>query len=115
MTLEKLMEILDAKLLTDSDVNQQVSCAFGCDLISDILMCAKEKTLLLTGLTNPQIIRVSDMIDLEGIVFVRGKNPTPEIIEMAQQRGLPVLSTEKTLYQACGLLYSNDLRSCKVQ
>lgn len=115
MTLKKLIDILDAKLLTTkTDKNLEISCAFGCDLISDILMCTKEKTLLLTGLTNSQIIRVSDMIDLEGIVFVRGKIPTAEIIEMADIRDLPVLSTELTLYQASGLLYENNLRACKV-
>ena len=89
-------------------------CAFGSDLISDILMCTKEPTLLLTGLTNPQVIRLADMIDILGIVFVRGKKPSQELIDMANERDLPMISTAFTLYKSSGILYNNGLRSCKI-
>ncbi len=115
MKLKKIIEVLEADLLYESvDQEKDISCAFGSDLISDILMCTKESTLLLTGLTNPHIIRLSDMIDLFGIVFVRGKTPPQEIIDMAKERGLPLISTKFTLYKSSGILYNSGLRSCKI-
>jgi len=95
-------------------LNREVPCAFASDLISDILMCTKEPTLLLTGLTNNQVIRLADMIDLIGIVFVRGKKPMQDVIDMAKERGLPLVATNMTLYRSSGILYNAGLRSCRI-
>jgi len=115
MKLGDIVKALEAEVLTENtDLDTEISCAFASDLISDILMCSKEPTLLLSGLTNPQIIRLSDMIELFGIVFVRGKRPSPEIIQMADDRGLPLISTRFTMFKTSGILFSNGLRSCKI-
>lgn len=113
MQLKEIVNAIDGRLLNE-EVDIDVTCAFGSDLISDILMCTKEPTLLLTGLTNPQIVRLSDMIDLFGIVFVRGKLPPADVIEMAAERNLPLISTQYTLYKTSGILYNKGLRSCKI-
>ena len=115
MKLKKITEVLEARVLTENtDDDKDITCAFGADLISDILMCVTEPTLILTGLTNPQIIRLSDMIELQGIVFVRGKLPSDEIIKMANERELPLISTNLSLYQSSGILYNFGLRSCRI-
>jgi len=115
MTLREIAALLDAKaLVKQAQLEREIPCAFASDLISDILMCTKEPTLLLTGLTNPQVIRLSDMIDLLGIVFVRGKQPPQELIEMAEERKLPLLLTSMTMFRSSGLLYNSGLRSCTI-
>ncbi len=115
MKLSDVITALEAELLvTGVSLEIDVPCAFGSDLISDILMCTKESTLLLTGITNHQIIRLSDMIDLTAIVFVRGKKPSEDIIKMAQDREMPLLTTKFTMYQSSGILYNLGLRSCKI-
>ncbi|MCD8480160.1 MAG: transcriptional regulator [Candidatus Cloacimonetes bacterium] len=115
MTLRDIVALLEAEVLyPEADLEREVPCAFASDMISDILMCTKEPTLLLTGLTNNQVIRLSDMIDLTGIVFVRGKKPLQDVIEMAEERGLPIISTKFTLYRCSGILFNAGLRSCKI-
>jgi serine kinase of HPr protein (carbohydrate metabolism regulator) len=115
MTLRDILSLLEAEVLTpNSDLDKEIPCAFASDLISDILMCTKEPTLLLTGLTNTQVIRLSDMIDLLGIVFVRGKVPPQELIEMAEERNLVLLSTKLTMYRSSGILFNTGLRSCTI-
>jgi predicted transcriptional regulator len=115
MTLRDLVALLEGEVLfPEADLDREVPCAFASDMISDILMCTKEPTLLLTGLTNNQVIRLSDMIDLTGIVFVRGKRPLQDVIEMAEERGLPIITTKFTLYRCSGILYNAGLRSCKI-
>ncbi|NLO43384.1 MAG: transcriptional regulator [Candidatus Cloacimonetes bacterium] len=116
MTLRDIQTFLEGEILyPEVDLDREVPCAFASDMISDILMCTKEPTLLLTGLTNNQIIRVSDMIDIVGIIFVRGKKPLEDVIEMAQERGLPIITTKFSLYRCSGILYNMGLRSCKIQ
>lgn len=115
MKLGEIVNALEAEVLTSgTDLDSDISCAFASDLISDILMCTKEPTLLLSGLTNPQIIRLSDMIDLFGIVFVRGKKPSQEIVQMANERDLPLITTRFTMYRTSGILFNLGLRSCKI-
>ena len=115
MTLREILTLLEAELLTsNADLDKEIPCAFASDLISDILMCTKEPTMLLTGLTNTQVIRLADMIDLLGIVFVRGKQPPQELVEMAEERNLVLLSTKLTMYRSSGILYNTGLRSCKI-
>lgn len=115
MTLKDIVNLLDCELLTpDADLGVEVPCAFASDLISDILMCTKEPTLLLTGLTNNQVIRLSDMIDIVAIIFVRGKRPLDEVTEMARERNLPLICTNLTMYRSSGLLFNAGLRSCKI-
>lgn len=114
MLLGEIAGELKAKLLfacDDFDVNDiQIEAGFGADLLSDVLMFAKEKFVLLTGLTNIQVINTADMVEAKAIVFVRGKVPPGDVIERAKNIGLPLLSTEYTLYEACGILWSAGLK-----
>ncbi len=49
------------------------------------------------------------MMDFTCFVFVRSKQPTPEMLDLAEQNGISVLSTDLRMYTACGLLYTNGL------
>lgn len=110
MEIRKVKEILNAKLwIGEEKLDREVHSACGCDLMSDVLAFAKEEVLLLTGLINPQVIRTAEMLDIRAIVFVRGKNPTEDMIEMARQKSMILLSTDYPLYIACGELYQLGL------
>ena len=60
MTLRKVLEILDAVLLTDRghlEIETTVAC--GADLMSDVLAYSESGLLLLTGLNKTQTIRTA--------------------------------------------------------
>ena len=63
----------------------------------------------LEDLLNPQVVRTAEMMDMLCIVFVRGKRPEQEVIDLARSKGIVLLSTEKRLFVACGILYTNGL------
>lgn len=110
MKLSEIQKILDAEVLTDiawEDV--EVHSAFGCDLMSDVLAFVKDQSLLLTGLINPQVVRTAEMLDISVIVFVRGKKPTPEMVELAAKLNMILFCTEKSLYTSSGLLFNAGL------
>lgn len=111
MQLSKVQQILEAKVWTEEETLKiEVYSACGCDLMSDVLAFAKEKILLLTGLINLQVIRTAEMLDIKAIVFVRGKKPSQDMIDLAKERGIVLLSTNMPLYPACGLLYEAGLK-----
>ena len=78
-------------------------------MMSDVLAYVKEQAVLLTGLVNPQVIRTAMMMDMRCVVFVRGKRPTEEMITLAEESGIVLLSTEERMYVACGKLYAGGL------
>ncbi len=110
MNLYDVKEILGADVYNlENQLEREVSSAFACDLMSDVLAFVDNQPLLLSGLINPQVVRTAEMMDMKAIVFVRGKTPTDEILELATEANIVILSTELTMYNACGLLYQNGL------
>jgi len=93
-------------------LEMEVKTAFGADLMSDVLAFAKPGSLLLTGLTNPQFVRTSDVLDIAAILMVRGKIPLPETIRLAEELRIPLLTTKYILFEAVGRLYTRGIVGC---
>lgn len=111
MTIREIRDILGADVLFgDALLDAEVSTAFGSDMMSDVLACASEQTVLLSGLINPQVIRTAEMMDMQCIVFVRGKRPDDAMIALAKEKGIILLATPLTMFLACGKLYEKGLR-----
>lgn len=114
MKISKIQELLDARVLCcEENLGKHAYSAFASDLMSDVLACVTDQVVLLTGLVNPQVIRTALMMDMTCIVFVRSKMPTDEMIKLAEDSGIVLLSTDKTLYMSCGELFTNGLVGSK--
>ena len=110
MKIREIVELLDAEVLTGEELlDGEVYSACGCDMMSDVLAFVKEQAVLLTGLCNPQVVRTAEMMDMRCIVFVRGKNPPQDVVALAKESSIVVLSTNERMYVACGKLYVNGL------
>ena len=115
MTIQDMVRVLNAHVLLGEDtLSTPVYTACCSDLMSDVLAFVDEKTVLITGLTNPHVVRTSEMLDLKCLVFVRGKVPNEEILESAAEQDLVVITTKATAFTACGLLYQEGLRGVPV-
>jgi len=113
VTLNEVVKILNADILVGQDqMEMGIKTAFGADLMSDVLAFAKSGSLLLTGLTNPQVIRTADILDIAAIIMVRGKKPAPETIRLAEDLKIPLLSTKLILFETAGRLYEKGIRGC---
>jgi predicted transcriptional regulator len=113
MKLRKVLETIEGKVITENvDLDQEVEMGCGADLMSDVLAFTHEGTLLMSGLTNPQVVRTAEMAGIMAIVFVRGKIPPPETIALAEQKGIPLLASKFTMFETCGRIYKAGLPSC---
>jgi predicted transcriptional regulator len=107
MKLGEIVKILDAEVLVGTDtLDLEITAACGSDLMSDVMAYVRDNVLLLTGLLNVQVIRTAEMMDIKAVVFVRGKMPGSDMIEMAKEKGIAVLRTKEPMYISCGKLYS---------
>lgn len=110
MKILRIKELLDAKVLSGEElIDGEVNSACGCDMMSDVLAFVKDQAVLLTGLCNPQVVRTATMMDMRCIVFVRGKVPSEDVLNLAKDAGIVVLATNMRMYPACGILYKNGL------
>ena len=113
MKLREALEAIDGKLISENaDLDLQVQMGCGADLMSDVLSFTHEGTLLMSGLTNPQVVRTAEMSGIAAIVFVRGKVPPPETIRLAVEKGIPLLASKYTMFETCGRLFQAGLPSC---
>ncbi|SDZ32203.1 DRTGG domain-containing protein [Proteiniborus ethanoligenes] len=116
MKLREIEQILNAEVLVGEEfLDREVFSAFGSDLMSDVLAFINDKSILLTGLTNPQVIRTAEMVDLFAIVFVRGKMPSQDLLDLALEKNITIMTTEYTLYTTSGKLYERGLKGIEVE
>ena len=111
-----MKELLGANVVCcEESIGKHVYSACGSDMMSDVLAFVKDQAVLITGLVNAQVIRTAEMMDMVCIVFVRSKLPTQEMIDLARESGIVLLTTDKRMYDACGILYTNGLVGNKVK
>ena len=112
MKLIEIKETLECEVLSGEEkLNEEVSSACGCDLMSDVLAFSQQGSVLLTGLINIQSVRTAYIANCRAIIYVRGKKPDAKTVQLAQEKRIPLLSTRLRLYDACGKLYSKGLKN----
>jgi predicted transcriptional regulator len=113
MKLREILELIEGNVISkDADLDLEIQMGCGADLMSDVLAFTHEGTLLMSGLTNPQVVRTAEMAGIKAIVFVRGKLPPPETIALAEEKGIPLLASKYTMFETCGRIYRAGLPSC---
>lgn len=113
MKLREILDLIEGNVISkDIDLDQEVQMGCGADLMSDVLAFTHDGTLLMSGLTNPQVVRTAEMAGIKAIVFVRGKLPPPETISLAEEKGIPLLASKYTMFETCGRVYRAGLPSC---
>lgn len=110
MKISMIKELLEAEVVCgEENLGNHVYSACGSDMMSDVLAFVKDQSVLLSGLVNTQVVRTAEMMDMLCVVFVRGKEPTAEMIELAEEFGIVLMKTPLRMFTACGLLYESGL------
>lgn len=113
MKLEDLAQQIGARTLTPgSPEGTEITRIYAGDRVSDLLNEASDKTLLVTNLANPQMVRVAELMEVPGICFVDGVDPGAEIIELAAENGTLLMVSPVGVFETCGLIYQS-LKSTK--
>ncbi len=115
MRLSEVVAALEAEVLVDVGEDVEVLSGGGSDSVSDVLVYGKPGMLLLTGLVQPSVVRAAQLTESAAIVFVRGKRPDENLLEMAAHLRVPVLLSPHSLYDSCGRLYVRGLPGVIVQ
>ncbi len=116
MTLSQIKDLLKCRVLCGTKRLQiDVKSAKASDLMSDVLRYSGPGKLLLTGLTNIQVIRTCDIADIWAVVFVRGKIPSTETVKLSKKCDIAILTSDLSMFEACGILYTNGIKGVTIQ
>ena len=113
MTFKEFCEILNAREVTKSQPPGNINCIFASDMMSEVLTLQNSNIALLTTLNNPQVIRTAEMQDLACVCFTFDKTISEDTVKLAQEKGIPIVSTSLCLFEACGRLYEAGMRGGK--
>ena len=110
MKISEIINALEATVIYGNDhLEKEVTRCGASDLMSDILAGLSDGCILLTGLTSVQVIRTAMVAGVGAIVFVRGKTPPQEVIDLAREQELPLISSPYSMFVSCGRLHACNL------
>ena len=112
MKLEEIAELIECDVVVGTrHFKHDFEQVCAADLMSDVLAYATPGSLLLTGLRNAQSVVTAHMAEVKAVIYVRGKMPDEPAQKLGEQRGIPLLTTKLSMFEACGRLFDNGLRS----
>ena len=113
MRLRELIDLLGCETVGGQEEvdGLEIRACFAADLMSDVLAYSRPGALLITGLTSIQSAHTADVADLAAILFVADKRPAAQILELARDKRIPLLTTKLSMFDTCGLLYRAGLRA----
>ena len=112
MEISGIIELLNAENLTSNfDSSMDIQTVHASDLISEVLASCGRRALWLTSLLDAQIVNTAELFDLACVVFVGSRRPHQSIIDAAIEDEIPILVTKLSMFEACGLLFENGLKT----
>ncbi len=118
MKIKQMIDLINGKLvndLTKEKMEKRYQKAFACDLMSDCLAFVNdEDCILITGLMNKQALRTAEMLDIDCIIFARGKKINDEMLEIAVHNNMTLITTHYTLFEVSGILYQAGIKALKI-
>jgi hypothetical protein len=107
--LQSLLPFIQARPLTDLAEADLTGCYIS-DLLSDVLANAQPGVLWVTIHTHRNVVSVASMKDIAAVLFSCGRKPEAAIIAEAVEKGILLLNTSLTTYEAAGKLWEAGLR-----
>lgn len=112
MTIKEITGIINGKVICcEERISSSVEYAFASDLMSDVLTVEKENLLLITGLANLQVIRTSEMSDINCVIIARDKKIGEEMVSLAKENNMILIESPHSVFHISGELYKAGVKS----
>lgn len=113
MQLSKIIDLINGSIVVDCNVASiNITSVCSADLLSNVLRHGKSGALLVTCLNQPQAIRSAELADIPVVLLALGAIPDDDMIALAEEKKIVLLTTGLPMYTTCGILYGAGLRSC---
>ena len=105
MKLEELSRQLSLEVRSAAaKLDTEVTGGYAADLLSHVIAKARKGDVLVTLQGHPNVVAVASLLDLAGVIITEGVSPDATTIEKAEEKGIPILTTQHTTYTVIGKL-----------
>jgi hypothetical protein len=94
MKVAELAEKTGLSALNECGRDREIQGVYISDMVSDIVTGNKPNCLLVTLQTHKNLIAAANLIDVAAIVFVRGRKPPADVVELAKKAGIGLFVTD---------------------
>ena len=106
MTVNEIVNALSCKVLTGS-ADKPFDGVYVGDLLSRCMSHVEADNLWITIMNNVNVIAVASLTEAAAVLLAEGVTLVPEALEAAKEKGICVLSSEKTVYELCAGIAKN--------
>ncbi|TKG96003.1 serine kinase [Puteibacter caeruleilacunae] len=90
----------------DNGLDNEVDGGYVSDLLSDVMGNAEESQIWITLQTHRNVMAIASLKDLAAVILVNDLKPDEDMLEQANEEGIPVLGTGMTTFDVGGKLYN---------
>ena len=113
MDLSKIIELVHGTVvINNGGETVDITSVCSADLLSNVLRYGKKGALLVTCLNQPQVIRSAEISDIPAVLLALGGIPEKDMLSLAREKNIVLITTLLPMYTTCGILYTAGLRSC---
>jgi predicted transcriptional regulator len=107
MNVKELTEKLKFTVLAGSEgMDNEIVGGYSSDLLSDVMGHADAGLIWITLQTHKNVMAIASLKELAAVVLVNGFTPEADMLEKANEEGIPVLSTPLSAFEVNGLIYN---------
>ena len=100
MTVKELSAACDLEVVCLADCERNVSGAYVGDLLSWVMGRASCDNVWITIMSNANVIAVASLSDVSCVILAEGVKPDDDIIRLAKEKGINILSTTLPTFEA---------------
>jgi hypothetical protein len=106
MKLSEIVEKLGLEVKCGAEkLQSEVTRGYVSDLLSDVMANSEEGDIWVTLQIHPNIVAVSTLKGLSGIVLVNNRCPDHETVQKAEKEGVPIMVSSLSAFEVVGRLY----------
>ena len=103
MTLSQLCNELSLSVVT-GDTAKEFNGVYAGDLLSRAMSRVKFDNLWITIMANTNVVAVASLTEASAVILAEGVELLPEALEAAEDNGITVLSSDKSVYELCVMI-----------
>lgn len=107
MKVSELIEKLNLTVFgTAKGESVEISGGYTSDLLSDVMGKAENGNAWITLQSHKNVIAVASLRELSCIILINDNQPEDDMLEQANEEGIPVLGTSLSAFETSGLIYN---------
>ncbi len=107
MQVKDIVQILELKVFGGSEgLDRTIKGGYTSDLLSDVMGHAEAGKIWITLQTHKNVIAIASLKELAAVILIKGYEPDSDMLEQANEEGIPVLGTSDQAFEITGKLFN---------